>query len=287
MTRRMLTFVSASIATFFVLACKPAPPPVSPPDPPSIAEVVEWLVGEQLRGPKTSNRGTNVGIVTLSLVNGSLSPNTLAPGSCAPELVSFIPIPGAGGEYLAVDAAGQLFRYAGGQWSAVQSKVKLSPIAKLLGFQIPTDPSRAARELLVYEKNDSAKLWLLTLVDGVVVGRSTVDLATFTKRAAALERFDSRRCIDRTRNCLHLTTIGNGVVLSREPTIHANWESLAELGNTGARDVRYLGDEGEEVSVLIAAPCAPPDLAPAATNPPSATAPTESSASQLPGQAAE
>lgn len=276
MTRRMLTSVSAAVATSFALACKPAPPPSPPPDPPSVAEVVEWLVGEQLRGPKTSNRGTNVGIVTIPLVKGYLPPDALVPGSCAPELVSFIPIPGAAGEYLAVDAAGQLFRLAGGEWSAVQSKMELPPIAKLLGFQITTDPSRAARELLVYKKDDGAQLWQLTLVGGVVVGLSTVDLATFTKRAAALERFDSRRCIDRTRDCLHLTAITNDVVLSREPTIYADWDPLMELGNTDARDVRYLDDEGKEVSLLIAAPCDP--AAPASVpSAPSSTSPSEPS----------
>lgn len=276
MTRRMLTSVSAAVATAFVLACKPAPPPAPPPDPPSVAEVVEWLVGEQLRGPKTSNRGTNVGIVTIPLALGYVPPDTLVPGSCAPELVSFIPVPGTAGEYLAVDAAGQLFRLAGGEWSAVQSEVELRPIAKLLGFQITTDPSRAARELLVYEKDDGAQLWQLTLVGGVVVGRSTVDLATFTKRAAALERFDSRRCTDRTRNCLHLTAFDNGVVLSGESILYANWKPLMELGNTGARDVRYLDDEGKEVSLLIAAPCNP--TAPASVpNAPSSTSPTEPS----------
>lgn len=267
MTRRMPKTISAALVTLVTLACKPASPPEPPPDPPSIAEVVEWLVGEQLRGTKTSNNGTNVGIVTIPLVKGDLPPNTLAPGSCAPELVSFIPVPGASGEYLAVDAPGQLLRYAGGKWSPVQSKEELSPIAKLLGFQITTDPSSAARELLVYEKDDGAELWQLTLVNGVVVGRSAVGRAAFSKRAAALERFDSRRCTGRTRNCLHLTAIGNDVVLSREPTIHANWESLVELGNTGARDVRYLDDEGKAVSLLIAAPCSPPDPAPAPSTP--------------------
>jgi hypothetical protein len=178
-----------------------------------------------------------------------------------------------------VDVSGQLFRFTGRQWSAVPSEVALRPIAKLLGFQITTDPSRAARELLVYEKDDGAQLWQLTLVGGVVVGRSTVNLATFTKRAAALERFDSRRCIDRIRDCLHLTAITRDVVLSREPTIHANWEPLAELGDTGARDVRYLDDEGKEVSLLIAAPCNPVEPSPAPSTPhaPGATSPTSPS----------
>ena len=95
-------------AALLALACHPrkSPPPPASADPPAIAEIVEWLVGEQLRGPKTSNRGTYLGIVTIPLSATSYDAHTLEPNSCAPSLVSFIPVPGTSHEWLAADTSG-------------------------------------------------------------------------------------------------------------------------------------------------------------------------------------
>lgn len=269
MTRHLFT----AAATLLALACKPAAPvesPTPPPDPPSVAEVVEWLVGEQMRGTKTSKRGTSVGIVTIPLVAKSLDEGTLAPGSCIPELVSFISVPGTTDEWLAVDATGKLLRYANHAWAPVQSKVALPPIAKLLGFPREASP---ARELFVSKKGDGKRLWQLSFVEDVVVGLTAVDPSVFSKRLAALERIDSRRCLERTRSCLQLAALGDDRVLGREPTLYANWEMLMELGNTGARDVRYADAKGEIVGLLISAPCDPPAM-PAPTSGAAPASPT-------------
>jgi hypothetical protein len=275
MTTRSPTLVPTAVACLLALACRPskAPDEPDPPaEPPSIAEVVEWLVGEQLRGTKTSPHGPSLGIVTLPLTAGSLDEGTLQPGSCAPELVSFIPMPGTKSDWLAVDKSGALLRYSGKGWAPVASKLALPPIAKLLGFAGTTNPPR---ELLVYKHGDNEQLWQLTFFEDVIVDQKPIGRRMFSKRAAALEQFDSRRCLERTRNCLHLTVVDEVVHLGREPELYANWEPVMDLGKTAARDVRYIDSKGKKVGVLVASKCESP---PASTTPTPATPEASTSA---------
>jgi hypothetical protein len=235
------------------------------PDPPEIAEIVEWLVGEQVRSPKTQNRG--VGLVILDIDAKALGQGTLAPGSCAADLVSVIPVPRASGEWLGVDESATLHRYSGEGWSPVPSKVELPPLAKLLAVAHGGDGSLL---VLVYKQGDGKQLWQLTLSGGVVTGIQSIDRAGFRDRRAALAAYDSRRCLG-LDDCLHLTSIGKDVVLSVEPKLYDFWETKLELGPTGARDVRYVGDGGKTLGLLIAEPCKPPeDAAPAAPPTPEA-----------------
>lgn len=257
----------AAATALLPLACHPEPTkaPVPPPDPPEIAEIVEWLVGEQVRSPKTSNRG--VGLVILDIDAKALGAGTLAPGSCAPDIVSVIPIPRTSDEWLGVDESPTLHRYANAGWTPVPSKVTLPPLAKLLS--IARDPDGTLRAL-VYKQGDSKQLYQLTLSANVVTGIQSIDRTSFRNRRTTLEAYDSHRCLG-LDDCLHLTSIGKDVVLSVEPKMYGFWETKIELGPTGARDVRYVGEGGKKIGLLIAEPCEPP----APVDPPtSETAPT-------------
>jgi len=257
MSPRLSIFLSAAL---LALACHPQEPPAPPADPPALAEIVEWLVGEQLRGSKTSNRGTNLGIVTISLSAASYDAHTFERDSCAPNLVSFIPVPATAHEWLAADAAGLLLRYSSNGWAAVQTKVALPPIAKLLGF---SGTSYASYELLVQKKDDDEQLWQLTFFEGVVIGVQGIGRENFTKRAGALQRIDSRRCLS-DRDCLHLVAIDKEVILEREPVLYDNWMEIFNLRDARARDVRYLDSQGKTISLLVEKPCDPPEPEPPA-----------------------
>ena len=221
-------------------------------------------MGEQLRGPKTSNRGTYLGIVIIPLSATSYDAHTLEPNSCAPSLVSFIPVPGTSHEWLAADTSGLLLRYSGSGWAAVATKVALPPVAKLLGF---SGTSHASQELLVQKKDDDDRLWQLTFFEGVVIGVQAVGRENFTKRAGALQRVDSRRCLG-DHDCLHLVAIDKEVFLEREPVLYDNWVEIFNLKDAGARDVRYLDPQGKAVSLLVSKPCDPPAADPATPDPP-------------------
>jgi hypothetical protein len=256
----------AAAAALLALAChreeqsKTAEPP---PDPPEVAEIVEWLVGEQVRAPKTQNR--SLGIVTIDLLDAkSLGDGTLQPGSCAASLASIIPIPGTTDEWLGADETSTLYRYAGQRWIPMPTRVDLVPMAKLLAVA----KVAGGLLLLIHKKGDNEQLWQLTLTGSMITKIQRVDRTGFSTRRATLEIYDSRRCLEGVLDCLHLTSIGKDVVLSREPETYAFWETIMELGDTGARDVRYMDKEGKKVGVLVAAPCEPP--APAT---PPATAP--------------
>lgn len=152
--------------TTLVLACRPATTEhPTPPPAPSIAKIVEWLAGEQVRSPKTSNR--SVGLVLLDIDAKALGAGTLAPGSCAPNIVSVIPIPRAtprsADEWFGVDESPVLHRYSREGWAAVPSKVALPPLAKLLSIARDNDTSR---RVLVYTTADNEQLWQLTLSAG-------------------------------------------------------------------------------------------------------------------------
>lgn len=259
----------AAAAAALALACHPATPKTAAPPPvPSIAEVVEWLVGEQVRSPKTSNRG--VGLILLDIDAKALGEGTLAPGSCAPDIVSVIPIPRAADEWLGVDETPTLHRYSTEGWAPVPSSVSLPPLAKLLSIARDADGSL---RVLVVEKGGSKQLRQLTLSGGMVTGTQSIDPASFRDRRATLEAHDSRRCrgLD---DCLHLTSIGSDVVLSVEPKLYGFWETKMELGATGARDVRYAREDGTTIGLLIAQPCDAPAPAPAASATPPPAAPS-------------
>jgi hypothetical protein len=276
MRSRLHLLSSLAITTTLALACHPREPSkaVDPPAPPSIAEIVEWLVGEQVRSPKTSNRG--VGLVILDFDAKALGEGTLAPGSCAPSIVSVISIPRTPDEWLGVDETPTLHRYSRDGWTAVPSKIRLRPLGKLLAIAHGSDGSLL---VLVYEKGDNKQLWQLTLSAGAVTGIQAVEPKSFRDRRTTLAAYDSGRCrgLD---DCLHLTSIGQDVVLSVEPKPYDFWQTKLELGPTGARDVRYVGDDGKKIGLLIAEPCKPPADAtpPAATPSPATEAPPTPSA---------
>lgn len=265
-----------AITTVLALACHPREPTkvADPPAPPSIAEIVEWLVGEQVRSPKTTNRG--VGLVILDIEAKALGQGTLQPGSCAPNIVSVISIPRTSDEWLGVDDSPTLHRYSRAGWTAVPSKLPLPSLAKLLAIARAADGSLL---VLVYEKGDNKQLWQLTLAGGVVTGIQGIDRTAFKDRRATLAAYHSGRCLG-LDDCLHLTSIGQDVVLSREPRMYDFWETLIELGDTGAIDVRYVGADGKKIGLLIAEPCKPPaSAAPPAAAPPATAAPSTSPAS--------
>ncbi len=261
--------------SFLALACnhgQTAKTSEPPPDPPQVAEIVEWLVGEQVRAPTTKNR--SVGLVILDIDAKALGSGTLQPGSCAPGLTSVILIPRTTDQWLGVDGTETLYRYSRTGWAAVPSKIALPPLAKLIAIG-PADGENV--HVLVYKQGDNEQLWQLTLSPEAVTGIRGVDRTSFSTRRATLEAYDSGRCLG-IRDCLHLTSIGKDVILSREPEIYDNWVTKIDLGATGARDVRYAGAAGKggkkKMGLLIAAPCEPPaepgDPAPEATPSPSA-----------------
>lgn len=264
----------AALAGLLALACHPEATrtPEPPPDPPEIAEIVEWLVGEQVRSPKTSNRG--VGLVLLDIDAKALGAGTLAPNSCAPDIVSVIPIPRTSDEWLGVDESPALHRYSRAGWAVVPSRISLPPLAKLLSIARDTD---GTLRVLVYKQGDNKQLHQLTLAGGVVTSVQSIDHTSFRDRRATLEAYQSGRCLG-LDDCLHLTSIGKDVVLSVEPKMYGFWETKIELGDTGARDVRYVGEGGKKIGLLVAEPCKPP----ASATPPTTAAPPVSEAAPSP-----
>lgn len=236
-------------------ACRPAPPTAPTHPPPTAPEVVEWLLGEQVRGPRTSNKGVYVGVVTLDLTSSPPAP-VAHPQTCAPELVQLV-APGRTGTWLALDASGQLLQQAPAGWSPVPSTLPLPPIAKLVASA--GSPSRL--ELLVTVKDRGRELHLLTLMDGQVTGIQSIEPSTFRDRRDALQRWDSGRCVDRVRDCLHLTALDRDVVLMREPALFEPRVEVTTLPRDHVFDARYANAAGTKVHVLTTDAC-PPSPAP-------------------------
>ena len=253
-------------AAFLLAACHhakrsgPEDPTTVTAPPPTAPEVVEWLIGEQVRGTKTSNRG-HVGIATYELA-ATASP-VYSPKTCA-DLVQLIPIPTRSGTWLAIDASGQLVRYTEAGWSPMPTAkgITLPPIGKLIAF---SRTKSANLELLVSLEDHDRELSLLTLVGARVTGIQTIELSPYQDHRDTLQRYDSARCIEGTRDCLHLTAIDDGLVLMREPELFDNRVEVKVLLDPGTRDVRYADQAGTKIYVLTPAVCpAPPDPSPAA-----------------------
>lgn len=245
------TGLLVTLLVFITSACRPAPPTSPTLTPPTAPEVVEWLLGEQVRGPRTSNKGVYVGVVTLDLTSSPPTP-VAQPQTCAPDLVQLI-TPGRTGTWLALDSSGQLLQHASTGWSAVPSKLPLPPIAKLVASA--GSPSRL--ELLVTVKDRGRELHLLTLRDGHVTLIQSIEPSTFRDRRDALQRWDSGRCVDRVRDCLHLTALDRDVVLMREPALFEPRVEVTTLPRDHVFDVRYANAAGTQVHVLTTEACPP------------------------------
>jgi hypothetical protein len=216
----------------------------------SIPAVIEWFLGEQVRGPRTSNRGHSLGIVTLDLTGEAKRDGELRPGSCAPGLTAFLPT--HTGTWLGLDESGRLLRYAGEGWSAVPAKVPLSPIRRLLALA----PLAAGVELLVTTKQGAQeRLAVLTVAGDEITDSRPLDPAVLGDRRAALERFDGGRCLDHTRDCLHLTSTDAGTVLMREPVLFGDRVEITILDEGTVHDVRYADEAGTRIDLLSTAAC--------------------------------
>jgi hypothetical protein len=230
----------------------PEPAAARQPAAASIPEVIQWFLGEQVRGPRTSNRGTNLGIVTLDVTGEAKRVGEPRPGSCAPGLTSFLPTPA--GPWLGLDETGRLLRYAGERWSAVPATISLPPIRRLLALM----PLAAGVELLVTTKQ-GAHEWLvvLTMAGDEITDSRALDPATLGDRHAALQRFNSSRCREHTRDCLHLTITETGTVLMREPELFDDRIEITTLGEGTVLDARYADDAGTKIDLLSTAACPP------------------------------
>ncbi len=242
------------LALLVALACHPSPPSSSPPTANfTAAEIIEWLLGERVRGPKTSNRGNSVGIVSYDL-SGAEPTTTVVPNSCAPDLLQIISARERAGTRFALDQSGGLFRLTDSGWWPVSSPTPLPLLDGLLGFR--NNPS--SLELLVHTPGEQHELTLLTFDgdDVAIVVVEPVDLATFHNRGETLQRFDSGRCLDGIRDCLHLVVADNSLVLMREPVLMSEYheDTGLPLGD-GVRDVRYADQAGTKLDVLTTDAC--------------------------------
>ena len=234
----------ALLATLTTPACHHTPPP-KPPSDTTAPEIVEWLLGEQVRGPKTSNRG-NVGVVIYDL-SAAEPTSTVLPNSCAPDLTRLIPTPDRSGTRFAIDESGQLLRYTGAGWSDV-----LAPsIDELVAFSVAS----SRLELLVRTAENQRQLSLLTFEGDEIATIDQVELTTFYDRRETLQRYDSGRCLDGVSDCLHLVAIDGGLILMREPVLYENHEEVKLPLTEGARDVRYTDLAGTKIDVLTADAC--------------------------------
>lgn len=270
MSRTPVLVLSALTAATLAPACHRGPstePPPPPSEAPEVPEVIEWFLGERVRGgpssdeaelglvtmgTKTSDRGTNLGTLTANVAAESKGEGTPRPGSCAPGLISFIPVPTNPGVWLGANKTGQLLRYAGERWSPVHSKVALPPIAALLAF----GTSASTLELLVVVKGAKREqLSRLTISGEAVTQVQSVDPSTLGDRKETLQRYRSSRCLEGFHDCLRLTSTDEGIVLSSEPRPNENWIIIAVLGKDGVRDVRYADAKGTTVDVLTTQAC--------------------------------
>ncbi len=229
----------------------------------SIPAVIEWFLGEQVRGPRTSNRGASLGIVTLDLTGEAKHDGAPRPGSCAPGLTAFLPT--HAGTWLGLDESGRLLRYAGESWSGVPTSIPLPPLRRLLA----SAPLAAGVELLVTTKQGAEeRLAVLTMTGDEITDSRPLDPATLGDRQAALQRFDGGRCLDHTRDCLHLTSTDAGTVLMREPELFGDRVEITILDEGTIHDVRYADEAGTKIDLLSSAACPAAEPSPEPEAPP-------------------
>ena len=254
--RRFVRARSLLAASLVVAAChrERAPEPAVPRQPSAVSlpEVIEWFLGVQVRGPRTSNRGASLGIVTLDLSGEAKHDGELRPGSCAAGLIAFLPT--HAGTWLGLDESGRLLRYTDERWSPVPAKVPLPPLRRLLALA----PLAAGIELLVTTKQGAEeRLAVLSMTGDEITDRRPLDPATLGDRHAALQRFDGGRCLDRTRDCLHLTSTDAGTVLMREPVLFGDRVEITKLDDGTVHDVRYADEAGTKIDLLSTTACPP------------------------------
>ncbi|MCX4246480.1 hypothetical protein [Paraliomyxa miuraensis] len=259
MSAHRLTRALWLVATL-TLACRHARPtaPAAPSSamPTTTPEVIEWLLGGQVRGPKTRHRG-DVGIATYDLSQASAQPTlTFHPETCASDLVQIISTPTRSGTRFAIDKAGHLLRHTSSGWSTVPSTKPLPSIGKLVAFSTATT-TPTHLELLVSLQSHDRKLFLLILHDYRVTGIQPVDLHGFRDRRSTLQRWDSGRCVEGVRNCLHLVSADGRNILVREPRLFDHHEELPVTLGKGVRDVRYADAAGIKLDVLTPDACTP------------------------------
>ena len=246
---------SALVAGVLAGACRhhqPSETPEPPPDPTTTPEVIEWLLGEQTRGPRTSNRGASLGILTLDLAAGAEATGTPRSNTCAAGLVAFIPLPSRSGDWFGLDESGRLLRHAAGGWVPVSAALPVPALTKLVA--ITGAPPRL--ELLVaLTEGHRERLAVLLLVSGEITGIQGVDLSKLPDRRATLQRYDSGRCVAGTRDCLHVTPLDEGTVLMREPELFDDRVEVTTFEAGGVRDVRWADTAGTKVDVLSPRAC--------------------------------
>lgn len=264
---RALTHVLTALAAASLLtpapACRPGPgrdtstpTAATPLDPPT---VIEWFLG-QFRAPSTSNRSIHLGILTRPLKAAPSYASDPYPNSCAPGLVSFIPTPTAN-VWLATNDAGALFRYAGHGWSPVPSREPLPPLGKLLALGVPPDhPDQL--ELLVTLHDDS-ELSVLVLEGDTVTAQHPPAATELPDRRAALQRFDSGRCLGDARDCLHVTPIDDGFMVTREPSLNSDRVEIPLPPDAHVQDVRYADEAGTTLALLTQDACPEENTPPA------------------------
>lgn len=276
MAARARSFALSLLTFSFVAGCKP--PPSSPSAPSSSLSdapiLIEWLLDEQVRGRKTTNKGTNLGVLTRDLKGEAKDTWTLRPNSCKSNLAAFLPFDEQAEVLLGIDKEGLLYRYEGDGWSPVPSVVSIPKIGRLLGVA----RFFAYDEVLVtLEVDNRQELALLSFSQGQVVYRHLPDAARLgADRDDALHRFRSARCTDVVRNCLHLTEIDDAVALMLEPELYDNRVELDMLEKGQIKDVRYANPEGTRIDVLTTEGCNDadePEPAPADDGPHGAAAP--------------
>lgn len=220
----------------------------------STPEVIEWFLGEQVRGSKPSNRKTHLGIITFDVSNDTdpSAKSIVHPNSCVEGLVSFIPTPTRDGVWFGIDERGKLLRYAGAGWAVMPATVTIPPIGKLLAF---SNRWKRLNLLVAVLKDNREYLSVLIIANGQVVDLKSPDPLGFGDRHAALQEFDSGRCVGGVRDCLHLTRVDDDLVIMREPELYAVRSEVATLEAGRTRDVRYANIEGTKVDVLTTDAC--------------------------------
>lgn len=246
-------FALPFLTTLAIIACHchNIAHPLAPTPEATAPQIIEWLLGEQVRGPKTSNRG-HVGIVIYDLTASNSTPFIL-PNSCGTALVRLIPTPEREGTRLAINESGQLLRYASTDvgWLPVPSPVPLPPLDELVAFSTAS----ARLELLVRIAGERDRLTRLTFEGDKITAVDLVDSTTFRDRRETLQHYDSGRCLDSIRDCLHLIAKSGSSIVLREPVLSGNREEVRLSLGTGVRDIRYTNISGTKLDVLTTDAC--------------------------------